>query len=154
MRMDLVIYEDSTKLDTWTRLIIFFPPALLLAASMLIPPGDQAVTLFMIPFAIIVAGIIYCILPAKYCILDSKIRIVFRVPLNFDIPYETVVAVRPPRWSTIGINLPSNMSQANAVEIVRSKKLSVAITPTDRTVFMRNFEEAFTRWQTYGRQAV
>jgi hypothetical protein len=152
MQMDLVIYEDTTRLDAWTRLIIFFPSSLLLAAAIFIPPDDQAIALFMIPVAIIVAGIIFCVIPVKYCILDSKIRIIFRGSLNFDIPYETVVTVRPPRWSTIGINLPSNMSQANAVEIVRRKKLAVAITPTDRTVFLRYFEEAFSKWQTYGRQ--
>jgi len=148
-QMDSVIYEDIPKTDAWMRLIVFFPSSLLLTAALFIPPKDQAAAVFMILFAIVVAGIIFCIIPVKYCILDSKIRIGFRGSIHFDIPYETVVTVRRSRWSTVGINLPANMSQANAVEIIRQKRLAVAITPTDQQVFIGYFEEAFNNWRKY-----
>lgn len=150
--MDSVIYEDAPKTDARMRLIVFLPSSLLLASVFFIPPEDQSAAVFMILFAIILAGIIFCIIPVKYCILDSKIRISFRGSIHFDIPYGTVVTVRRSRWSTIGINLPANMSQANAVEIVRNKRLAVAITPTDQQVFISCFEETFSRWRKNGGQ--
>ena len=151
--MDSVIYEDSPKTDVWMRLIVFLPSSLLVSTALFIPPKDQAAAVFMIFFAILLAAIIFCIIPVKYCIFDSKIRIGFRGPVYFDIPYETVMTVRRSSRSTVGINLPANMSQANAVEIIRKKRLAVAITPTDQQVFIGYFEEAFNTWQKYRRQS-
>jgi hypothetical protein len=149
MQMDSVIYEDSPRSDAWMRIIVFLPSSLLLIAALFIPAKDQPVATFMILFAIIVAAVTFCIIPVKYCILDSKIRIAFRGPAYFDIPFETVVTVRRSRWSTVGINLPANMSQANSVEIIRKHRLAVTITPTDQKVFIGSFEEAFNKWQKY-----
>ena len=93
--------------------------------------------------------IIIFIIPKKYCVLEDKIKIIFRGPLEFNIPFSTIIIVRPTRWSTVGINLPTNLSVANALEIIRRKRMAVTITPVDKDKFIDNFEKAFHNWKAY-----
>jgi hypothetical protein len=94
-------------------------------------------------------SILYLLIPSKLSVLDSAIRIGFRMPFAFLIPFNTVVTLRPARWSTIGVNLPSNMSQSNAIEIVRKNRLAVTITPSDKEAFLAVFDKAMKEWKTY-----
>jgi len=120
-----------------------------LATAVIMPVEEPWVPVLLITMALVMGILLYLIIPSKLIILDSAIRIGFRVPLAFLIPFSTVVTVRPSRRSTIGINLPSNMSQSKAVEIVRKSRLTVTITPLDKEAFLTNFDKAFKEWKMY-----
>ncbi len=145
--MDYVVYEDTPRADIWIKLIIILPSALLLITSIILLPVDLSATLYFILMALLLGIIFLFVIPVKYSILNSSIRIQFRGPLAFAIPFETIVTVRQARWSTVGINLPANMSQSNAVEIVRHRRMSVTITPADKQAFIHSFEKAIKDWQ-------
>ncbi|MFA5079374.1 MAG: hypothetical protein WC541_07815 [Dehalococcoidia bacterium] len=125
-------------------------PALILLVTAALVPADEPWVPALLVLVAITAGIIpFLLVPVRLSILNSAIRIGFRLPFSFRIPFSTIVTLRPPRWSTVGINLPSNLSQKNAVEIVRKKRLVVCITPSDREGFLAGFDRAFKEWKTY-----
>ncbi|MCX6005919.1 MAG: hypothetical protein NTZ34_01495, partial [Chloroflexi bacterium] len=129
------------------KLIFMLPPALIFISVFIISKFDAA-GIYVAAGAAVVMAILYVfILPIKYCILNNKIRIEFRGPLAFNIPFETVTGVRDPRWFTAGINLPTNMSQSSALEIARKGRVSVNITPADKQAFVSNFDKAFQDWK-------
>jgi len=147
--MDFAVYEDTPRTDVWMRAVIFLPSAIILATALIMPIEEEWVPVLLVLVALMAGTLLFLLIPSKLSILDSAIRIGFRLPLAFLIPFNTVVTLRPSRWSTIGMNLPSNMSQSNAVEIVRKHRLSVTITPSDRGAFLANFDMAFKKWKMY-----
>ena len=147
--MDYTVYEDTPRSDIWMRLICFLPALILLAAAALVPAEEPWVPALLVLVAVTAGIFPFMLVPVRLSILNSAIRIGFRLPFSFRIPFSTVVTLRPSRWSTVGVNLPSNLSQRNAVEIVRKKRLAVAITPSDREAFLAGFDKAFNEWKTY-----
>jgi hypothetical protein len=147
--MDYTVYEDSPRIDIWMRLICFLPALILLAMAALVPAEEPWVPALLVLLAVTVGVFPILLVPVRLSILNSAVRIGFRLPFALLIPFSTVVALRPSRWSTVGINLPSNLSQKNAVEIVRRKRMSITITPSDKEAFLTGFDKAFKEWQTY-----
>ncbi|MFA5065591.1 MAG: hypothetical protein WC566_09000 [Dehalococcoidia bacterium] len=147
--MDFAVYEDTPRTDIWIRAIFFLPALIILATIVIMPAEEPWVPVFLVLLALIVVGLPFLLIPTKLSILNSAIRIGFRLPFAFLIPFNTVTTLRPSRWSTVGINLPTNLSLKNAVEIVRKHRLSVTITPSDKEAFLAGFNKAFTEWRTY-----
>jgi hypothetical protein len=147
--MDFAVYEDTPRTDVWMRAVIFLPSVIILTTAIIMPVEEPWVPALMVLIAVMAGTLLYLLIPSKLSVLDSSIRIGFRIPFAFTIPFNTVVTLQPSRWSTIGMNLPSNMSQSNAVEIVRKHRLSVTITPSDRGAFLANFDMAFKKWKMY-----
>lgn len=147
--MDYPVYEDTPRTDIRIRAVLFLPALIILVAVFLMPAEEPWVPALLVLMAVIAAGLPFLLLPTRLSITNSAIRIGFRLPLVFLVPFNTVTSLRPSRWSTFGINLPTNLSQKNAVEIVRKHRLSVTVTPSDRQVFLANFDKAFKEWQTF-----
>jgi len=145
--MDYKIYEDIPHTDIWIRGIVLLPAAIILVTAIFTWQESLEVTLYMIGLAFLSSLVIVFIIPIKYCIYNTKIRIEFRGPFAFNIPFETVTSIGDPRWFTVGINLPTNMSQSSAIEIARKGRMSVNITPSDKKAFISNFEKAFQDWK-------
>jgi len=147
--MDYAVYEDTPHTDAWMRAILFTPSLIILTSAIIMPAEEPWLPALLIFMALAAGTLPFTLIPTKLSILSSAILIRFRLPYTFRIPFSTVVTLRPSRWSTIGINLPTNMSQSNAVEIVRKHRMSVTITPSDRQAFLANFEKAVQEWKTY-----
>jgi hypothetical protein len=147
--MDFAVYEDTPRSDVWMRAVVFLPSVIILATTFIMPVDEPWVPALMVLIAAMSGAILYLLIPCKLSVLDSAIRIGFRMPFAFLIPFNTVVTLRPARWSTIGVNLPSNMSQSNAIEIVRKNRLAVTITPSDKEAFLAVFDKAMKEWKTY-----
>jgi hypothetical protein len=149
--MEQVIYEDRPNTDIWMKLVIALPSAvLIISALMIISTNLQEAIYMFIASACILLVLNYIVIPAGYIIYDSKISIRFRGPLAFNMPFSTIKTLRRARALSFGINLPTSISAANALEIVRKKRMAVVITPGDKQAFLANFEKAFKEWQTYG----
>jgi len=145
--MDFIVYEDTPRTDVWMRAIIFLPSLIFLATAVIMPVEEPWVPVLMIIMALVIGALLYLLLPSRLSILDSAINIRFHLNLTFRIPFDTVVTLRPSRWSTVGINLPNNLSQSKAVEIVRRKRMTVTITPSDREAFIASFDKAIKAWK-------
>jgi len=145
--MDYVVYEDRPRTDIWLKLIFLLPVALIFISAFIFSKSDPAGIYVAIGAAIIMAILYFLIIPTRYCILNNKMRIEFRGPFAFNMPFDTITDVRDARWSTAGINLPTTMSQSSVLEIVRKGRMSVTITPADKQAFVSNFHKAFQDWK-------
>jgi hypothetical protein len=148
--MQQVIYEDKPRTDTWIRSIVWLPSVILAATAVpLMSKSLEAGIYTLCAAAAVGLALNFLVIPTGYVIYNDKITVRFRGPFAFNMPFSTVTAIRSSRWSTVGVNLPTNMSQANAVEIVRRRRLSVTITPSDKQAFITNFESVYKEWQKY-----
>jgi hypothetical protein len=145
--MDYKIYEDNPHTDIWMKGILLLPSAIILVTAIMLWQESLQATLCLITGSILFGFIFIFIIPIRYCIFNNKIRIEFRGPFAFNIPFETVIGVREPRWFSAGINLPTNMSQSSALEIARKGRMSVNITPADKQAFISSFHKAFQDWK-------
>jgi hypothetical protein len=149
--MDYVIYEDKPRTDIWLKLVFVLPSAALLISALILLKTDPGGALYFIygvaGTALLMGSLYILILPTRYNILNDKIKIQFRGPLSFNIPFDTIAGVRDARWSTVGVNFPTNMSQAAVLEIVRKGRMPVTITPSDKQAFIQSFQKAFEDWK-------
>lgn len=146
-------YEDRPSIDIWAKLILSLPILILIIETIHIWTNDPSYGMYVALLTILIGIVFIFILPNRYSILDDKIKIGFRGPFSFNIPFETITALRQQRRSTIGINLTTCLSAARALEIIRKKRMTVTITPGDREAFISNFEKSYREWQErYGAQ--
>ena len=103
--------------------------------------------------AAFMAVVFWVIFPRKFCILDSRVKIVLGSPFSLNIPFNSIKAARVPKGLTFGVNFVTTFSSSHAVEIVRKRWLNVNITPVDRELFLENLDRAMDSWKTYDRGA-
>jgi hypothetical protein len=148
--MEQVIYEDKPRTDTWIKSVVWLPSIIMAAAAVPLMYKSLDPGIYMLCAAAAVGLVLYfLVIPTGYVIYNDKISVRFRGPLAFNMPFATLTGVRKSRWSTFGVNLPTNISQADAVEIVRKRRLAVTITPGDKQAFITNFEKVFKEWQKF-----
>jgi hypothetical protein len=149
--MDYVVYEDKPRTDIWLKLIFILPPVLLLITAFISSRTNPAGAMYFVygaaGMAVVMAMLYIFVLPSGYSILNDKMRIQFRGPFSFNIPFDRVAAVRDARWSTAGINFATVISQAALIEIARKGGMTVTITPSDKQAFIQNFHKAFEDWK-------
>jgi hypothetical protein len=148
--MEQVIYEDKPHTDIWIKLIVLLPSIILVFSALMIMGTNLQEGICMLGVAVVTWLILnFMVIPTRYVIYDSKISIRFNSPFSFSMPFATIKAVRQASWSTFGVNLPTNLSPSNAIEILRKRRMAVTITPGDKQAFITNFENAFKEWQKY-----
>lgn len=144
--MDSLIYEDKPHYDIWLKLIIAFPLVfILIGAVNLVNDREEAIGMFVT--AVLIAVIYWAVFPRKYCILDSKVKIVLGGPFSINIPLDTIETTRTPKGMALGINFATSLSGKNAIQIVRKGKMNVNITPSDRELFVKNLDTTLDSWR-------
>jgi len=145
------VHEDRPGTDIWFKLIFLLPVVLLLVPAFVLYGTDGRSATGILygagATAAVMAALYFLILPTRYSILNDKLKITFRGPFTFNIPFSTIAAIRDGQWSTVGINLPTRFSQKDVLEIVRKKRMTVTITPADKREFTANFHKAFEDWK-------
>jgi hypothetical protein len=148
--MDYSIYEDRPQTDAWIKGVFILPPVLLLIIAAFFSPINLREALYLayetVAMAVFMGMLFLLVIPKKYCVYTTKIRIEFRGPFAFNIPFDTITSLRDVQWSTVGINLPTNMSRSSLLEIARKRRMAVTISPSDRKAFIANFEKAYRDW--------
>lgn len=151
--MDSVVYEDTPKYDVWLKAILAFPLFLVLIGAFYITSSEPEAAIGMFATAVLIVIVYWAVMPRKYRILDSKVRIVLVGPFSFNIPFDTIEIARIPKGPTFGINFPTSFSSKNVVQIVRKGKLNVNITPSNRELFLKNMDKALNSWRSYNIRA-
>ena len=152
--MSLTIYEDTPPSDKRLRAILAIPvAAIIIVAISLVLSHETEDAIYLPAVGIVVAIIFSTIIPRKYRILDDKVEIVLGGPFRFNIPFHTIKSARNATWKSVGINLPTTLSSKNGVQILRKKRMSVSITPSDRQAFIENLEKSMKSWGTYYQRA-
>jgi hypothetical protein len=136
------------------KLTLVVPIVALAVGSLFVMRENMYAGLALLGEAFLVGLVFICIIPVAYRICIDKIQIAFRIPWSFDIPFSTISMLRSPRWYTAGINLPTCFSSSRALEIVRIKRMTVNISPSNRQVFISNFEKIYGEWKRENRSAI
>ena len=145
--MDSLIYEDKPRYDTWFKIILAFPLIfVLIGVFNLSGEPEEAIGVFAT--AVLIAVIYWAIMPRKYRILGSKVKIVMGGPFSFNIPFDIIETARTPKGMAIGVNFATSLSSKNAVQIVRKRKMNVNITPSDGELFIKNMDKALDSWRS------
>jgi len=151
--MDSLIYEDKAYHDIWLKVVLALPLAIFFIWGLYLATSEPETAKGLFFTAVFIAIILWTILPRKYCILDSKVKVVLGGSLSFSIPFDTIEIARIPKGTTVGINLVTSFSSKNAVQIVRKRRLNVNITPSNRELFLENLDRTLNRWRSYNTQA-
>ena len=104
-----------------------------------------AIVLFaLIPFVLLLS---WALLPRRYQILEDRIKIVLGSPFSFKIGFDTIKEARKATvWSgTMTINFVTSVK--NVVEVLRSKGMHVAISPSNRELFLEELTKAMANWK-------
>ena len=148
--MDSLIYEDTPHYGIWMKAFMVTPLALafFLGLEFLKTNDTEGIVTLLSTIALMFVAF-WVIFPRKYCILDSKIKIVLGKPLSFSISFKTIETARVPQGLALGINFATSFSAKDSVEIVRKRRLNVNITPSNPELFIANLDKALTAWKGY-----
>ena len=147
--MDSVIYEDRPRYDIWFKAIMLLPVFFVLGGVIYLATGEYEASIGMFAAAVLMAVIYWAVLPRKYQILDSQIKIVLGGQFSFSIPFDNLETAGKPEGAVLGINFATTFLSKHAVEIVRKKGMNVNITPNDRDLFLENLDKALDDWRRY-----
>ncbi|MDH4220686.1 MAG: PH domain-containing protein [Candidatus Aminicenantes bacterium] len=156
----MVLFEDSTKYELWTKVLLVFPVVLLIAMGAFfynyahhkdaIPSEVEtsfhasSIALFATaPFILIVY---WLVLPTKIYILQDRIRIKYG-RFDWNIRFDTIESVKPakgipPLWSNSSVT-----SYRNQIEIVRIGRMNVRLSPSHRDQFVDHANRALSDWK-------
>jgi hypothetical protein len=139
-----LIYEDTPRYDWSLKLILGAVLAATAVAGVIIILYDVAGGLAMFGVTLLDALIFYLVVPRRYQIFNTKLRIVLGGPFNMDIPLSSIKEARPaPAAYALGYwGIRFATSTSGATEIIRRKGWNVIISPSDREVFLARLAEA------------
>ena len=153
-QIDYLIYEDKPYYDVWFKVILALPLAVILMPGIYSLATNQTESaMVMLGPAIFLVLLFWVIIPRRYCILDSKVKIILGGPFSLSIPFNSIKSTGAPKGFAVGVNFVTTFSSGHAVEIVRNKWLNVNITPTNRELFLENLDKALNSWSIYNRGA-
>lgn len=145
--MDTVIYEDNPRYDVWLKGIMFLPVFFLLIGLYFLFTAQAESAIGIFATGALMGAIYWAVLPRKYQILDSKIRIVLGGQFSFKVPFDTLETAGKPEGVNLGINFATTFLSQHIVEIKRKKGMTVNITPNDRDLFLENLKQAVYDWK-------
>ncbi len=151
--MPAAIHEDTPRYDVWFKAILMLPVFFLLMAVFQLVNGDMHSSIGLLATAVLLAAILWAIVPRKYCVLEDRLSIVLGGHFRFDIPFDTIDTARRPEGISLGINFATSMHDRNAVQIVRYGRMNVHITPTRPDEFIENLNKAVANWRSQGKRA-
>ena len=135
-----IVYEARARYDWWMAGLFVLPLPIglgvVLALHILGERWGSVVVLADLELAL--GLLLWAMLPRRYLVTDEGIRIVVGWPLSRMIRYETVSKIRATRGAhaLTYFGMTYAPSTKTAVEIKRSRGLSIVISPKDRERFL------------------
>ncbi|MFC2050742.1 hypothetical protein ACFLTN_06155 [Chloroflexota bacterium] len=145
--MDSTLYEDTPRYDVWLKAIMLLPVFFILMGVYSLITAQVEAAISMFAATLLMGAIYWAVLPRKYLILDSRIKIVLGGPFSFSIPFSNLEAARKPKGISLGINFATTFLRQHIVEIKRKKGWNVNITPCNRDLFLENLNKALNEWR-------
>jgi hypothetical protein len=145
--MESVIYEDNPHYDGWLKGIMMLPIFFILIGLYYLFTAQVWSAVGLFATGVLMGAIYWAVLPRKYQILDSKIRIVLGGQFSFNVPFDTLETAGKPEGVSLGLNFATTFLSQHAVEIKRKKGMNVNITPNNRELFLENLNKAVYDWR-------
>ena len=144
-----LIYDDVPKYDQITKILIAAVPGAFFVAGIIVFFSGIVAGRGLFIDTLVFVLIFYFILPRRYQVYNTKLRIALGSPLHWDIPLSTIGQARPARsstrWAYGGVRLA--MSSGTLVEIVRKKGTNVILSPSNREIFLERLNSALKAQQ-------
>ncbi len=140
-----LIYEMPTRYDRGIKILFLIILLVLVIPAIFIFDSDREGAFAMLGTVILVAFILWFIMPRKLRIMEDRLQVVLGSPFTFTIPFTAIKEVRIPRGLTSGVNFCTALS--GVVQIVRKGKMSVNITPAEPAQFMEYLNKALSNSQ-------
>ena len=156
----MILFEDSIKYETWAKILLGFPIVLVTAMGFYFyhvartQNGLSAVTehgFYVASIVLFATGpfilfIYWLVLPTKIFIHQEKIRIKYG-RFFWNVKFQTIESVMaasgmPPVWSHSSVT-----SYRNQIEIVRTKKMNIRLSPESRDQFLDYANRALADWK-------
>lgn len=145
--MDSIIYEDNPQYDVWLKGIMMLPVFFILIGLYYLFIRDLASATGLFATALLMGAIYWAILPRKYQILESKLKIVLGGQFSFNISFDNLETAGKQEGINLGINFATTFVSQHVVEIKRKKGMTVNITPNNRDLFLENLNKAVYDWK-------
>jgi hypothetical protein len=145
--MESVTYEDSPHYDVWFKGIMMLPVFFIVIGLYFLFTAGVAAAIGEFAIAVLMGAIYWALMPRKYQVLNSKLKIVLGGPFSFNVPFDTLETARKPEGVSLGLNFATTFLSEHAVEIKRKKGMTVNITPDNRDLFLENLNKAIYDWK-------
>jgi hypothetical protein len=145
--MESVIYEDNPHYDAWLKGIMVLPVFFVLIGLYYLFTAQVGSAIGLFATAVLMGAIYWAVLPRKYQILDTKIRIVLGGQFSFNVRFDNLETAGKPEGVNLGLNFATTFLSQHVVEIKRKKGMTVNITPNDRDLFLENLNKAVYDWK-------
>jgi len=151
---DHLIYEATVAYDRWLKPVMVGVIALVLVLRVTLAPIDsENPWLIILALAAFYAFILHAVMPRRFLVFKDRLRIVLGRPFGFNIPFSAIqearIASGGKLWVYWGIQFAT--STGSIVEIVRHRGLNIIISPTDRKMFLEQFNQALQMFKAGGR---
>jgi hypothetical protein len=146
--MDYVIYKDDARYDTWFKIVLALPIAILvLNAVFLIANSQAAAMLIVFAVALFLVLIFWLVLPRKFVVMQDKLVIELGGPFSFKIAYKDIKSAGKINWKSKNFAMNFTSSIQNTVNVTASKGLSINFSPSHSEQFLQNLNEAMEKWK-------
>lgn len=158
--MNSIFYKSSMKYETWAKILLAFPPVLVIAMAIFfydVPhfhdgiSGEVAYGFHIASFVLFATApfilfIYWLVLPTKIYVMQDKIRIKYG-RFYWNVRFETIESLKaakgmPPVWSNSSVT-----SYRNQIEIVRKGKMNIRLSPDNRDRFLDHANRTLADWK-------
>jgi hypothetical protein len=138
-----LIHEDVPRYDWSLKLILGGVLAFTIVLGIILLFEDMTGAIAMFGITLFDALLFYFIMPRRYQIYNTKLRIALGGPFGMDIPLSTIKEAHPaPASYTFGYwGIRFATSSRSVMEIRRHKGWNVVISPSDREEFLMRLGE-------------
>jgi hypothetical protein len=145
--MSTLVYESKAAYDTWLKIVLAFPPVLLIIETYFLARESTEDLLIMIATLAFLSIIYYLVLPRGYRIYNDKVAVLLGQPCSFSINFATIKSADRLKGIGFGVNYAG--SGRNTITLHRKKRMDVNIAPVDPDIFLSNLEKALQEWKKY-----
>ena len=144
--MKELIYEDTSRYDSWLKVILGGILALTFVLGVVLLFEDILAASVMFGVTLFDAFLFKAILPRRFQIFQDRVKIVLGGPLALSIPLSNIKCARSASGSKAfvywGIRFAT--STQGVVEIVRKQGLSLVISPKNTSMFLEQVDQALS----------
>jgi hypothetical protein len=158
--MSTILYESSIKYEAWVKILLGVPVALMVAMGVIFyrfASAQQGISAeaardFQVASIVLFATgpflllIYWLVLPTKITVYQDKIRIKYG-QFYWNVRFETIEAFQPAQGIPPVRSNSSVTSYRNQIEIVRTKKMNIRLSPDNRDQFLDRANRALADWK-------
>jgi hypothetical protein len=143
-RSAILLYQDRPKYDFWLKLVVAGTLVITLIPSVAFIYLSAELAWTLLGLTLFDGLLFYAIIPRRFQLYEDRFRVVLGAPFALNIRYGNIEEIRTASTEEVFVywGLRFATSTKNPIEIVRNKGLNMIITPSDKDMFMEQFEQA------------